>query len=49
MVEEQSKRIEQEITRVVDDLDRSYLRKMQVCKYNIKKVILQCTNKVIIK
>lgn len=29
MVEEQSKRIEHEITKVVDDLDKSYLRKMQ--------------------
>lgn len=30
MVEEQSRRIEQEITKIVDDLDKSYLRKMQV-------------------
>uniref|UniRef100_A0A336L1V4 CSON003048 protein n=1 Tax=Culicoides sonorensis TaxID=179676 RepID=A0A336L1V4_CULSO len=30
MVEEQSRRIEHEITNVVDDLDKSYLRKMQV-------------------
>lgn len=30
MVEEQSRRIEHEITKIVDDLDKSYLRKMQV-------------------
>ncbi|XP_063700684.1 protein FAM136A [Culicoides brevitarsis] len=30
MVEEQSRRIEHEITKIVDDLDKSFLRKMQV-------------------
>lgn len=30
MVEEQSRRIEHEITKIVDDLDKSYLRRMQV-------------------
>lgn len=41
MVEEQSRRIEKEIANVVNDLDRSYLRKMQVVYfvYNIKTII----------
>lgn len=30
MIEQQRQRIEQEMTRMVDDLDRHYLRKMQV-------------------
>lgn len=30
MIEEQKARVEQEITKLVDDVDRSYLRKMQV-------------------
>lgn len=30
MVEQQKQRIEQEITSLVDDVDKSFLRKMQV-------------------
>ncbi|GAB0100226.1 uncharacterized protein DMENIID0001_162310 [Sergentomyia squamirostris] len=30
MIEEQKQRVEQEITKLVDDVDRSFLRKMQV-------------------
>ena len=30
MVEEQRRRVEGEITRVVEEIDKSYLRKMQV-------------------
>ncbi|GLV39751.1 uncharacterized protein CBL_08183 [Carabus blaptoides fortunei] len=30
MVEEQRQRVEQEMTKMIDELDRSYLRKMQV-------------------
>lgn len=30
MVEEQKQRIEREMTRIVDELDRDYLRKLQV-------------------
>ena len=30
MVEEQRRRIENEMTRMIEDIDRNYLRKMQV-------------------
>lgn len=30
MIEQQKQRIEQEMTKLVDDVDRSFLRKMQV-------------------
>ena len=32
MVEEQRRRIESEMTRLIEDIDRNYLRKMQVLK-----------------
>lgn len=35
MIEQQRQRIEQEMTRMVDDLDKHYLRKMQVCCRNV--------------
>lgn len=30
-IEQQRQRVEQEITKMFDDLDKTYLRKMQVC------------------
>lgn len=44
MVEEQRQRIEQEMTKMINDLDKQYLRKMQVkFNYAIKlyKVVLR--------
>lgn len=40
-IEQQRQRVEQEMTKNVDDLDRSFLRKMQVNKKFIVKFIFE--------
>lgn len=32
MIEQQKQRVEQEITKMIDDMDKTFLRKMQVLK-----------------
>lgn len=35
MIEQQRQRVEHEVTRLVDDMDKTFLRKMQVSKIEI--------------
>lgn len=44
MVEQQRQRLEHEITNLVDDLDKSYLRNMQVSQIIYKIIIISFPN-----
>ncbi|CAH1642907.1 unnamed protein product [Spodoptera littoralis] len=47
MVEAQKFRIEQEMTNLVNELDKSYLRKMQIdkCTIEFEKCAVKCVDK----
>lgn len=38
MIEQQRQRVEHEVTRLVDDMDKTFLRKMQVILINAEMV-----------